>query len=103
VPGWQNSDRRSRLPADWNERVAKVWARDGGRCTWRLPSGARCPRPGRDVDHRRNDDNHSLDNLQLLCGDHHDKKTQGEARRAKAARRKKPRRPEEQHPGLRSR
>lgn len=76
---WESSDRRSRLPSNWSALVKAVKQRDGGRCTWRLPSGARCPRPGTDVDHRRNDDDHSLANLRLLCRAHHDQKTQREA------------------------
>lgn len=95
---WESSDRRLRLPPDWSKRVAEVWKRDGGRCTWRLPSGARCPRKGADVDHRVNDDNHDLSNLQLLCRHHHGRKT---AREAFAGRRKKGKiRQEERHPGL---
>jgi hypothetical protein len=50
------------------------------------------------VDHRVNDDNHDLSNLQLLCRHHHDKKTQREAWAGK--RRKSKKRPEEPHPGL---
>lgn len=95
---WETSDRRARLPEDWNQRVAQVKVRDGGRCTWRLPSGARCPRPGRDVDHRVNDDNHDLRNLQLLCGDHHERKTAREAWAGKAKRKAK-KRPSERQPG----
>lgn len=96
---WETSDRRLRLPPDWPERVKKVWARDKGRCTWRLPSGKRCPRRGADVDHRVNNDNHDLSNLQLLCGHHHDKKTQREAYAGRQKR--KPHRPKrpDRHPG----
>jgi len=96
---WETSDRRARLPADWNQRVAQVKKRDGNQCTWRLPSGARCPRPGRDVDHRVNDDNHSLRNLQLLCPTHHERKTSREAWAGKARKKPKKRAPERQ-PGL---
>lgn len=94
---WEGSDRRLRLPPDWNQRVNKVWQRDGGRCTWRLPSGKRCPRKGRDVDHIKNDDNHDLSNLRLLCGHHHDKKTQWESRMGRARGRGR-KRPDERHP-----
>lgn len=95
---WETSDRRERLPDDWKQRVAQVWKRDKGRCTWRLPSGARCPRPGRDVDHRVAGDDHRLSNLQLLCGTHHDRKTQREARFGRTRPKVKKRR-EEAHPG----
>lgn len=102
MSGWEGSDRRSRLPADWDQRVKAVKERDGGRCRWKLPSGARCPRRGTDVDHKRNDDDHDLSNLQLLCRDHHNKKTAIESWRAKKSKRKPGReRPTEQHPGIR--
>lgn len=100
MSGWEGSDRRSRLPPNWSELVNKVWKRDKGQCMWRLPSGSRCPRPGSDVDHRRNDDDHSMSNLQLLCRHHHDKKTARESWLGKKKRRPS-RRPEERHPGLR--
>jgi len=95
---WETSDRRERLPGDWKQRVKKVWARAKGQCEWRLDSGARCPRKGADVDHIRNDDNHSMGNLRLLCRHHHDKKTQREARFGKAKKRPAKRR-EEESPG----
>lgn len=95
---WEGSDRRERLPYDWPERVAAVKLRDQGRCTWKLPSRKRCPRRGTDVDHRQPGDDHSLDNLQLLCLHHHGKKT---AREGLAGRRKRraPRRTPEAQPG----
>lgn len=96
MAGWENSDRRSRLPSNWGTLVKEVHRRDGGRCTWRLPSGKRCPRKGTDVDHRRNNDDHSLSNLQLLCVDHHKQKTAMEARAGRRPRRLK--RPPEAHP-----
>lgn len=95
---WETSDRRERLPDDWPSLVAQVKKRDGGKCTWRLPSGARCPRPGRDVDHRVAGDDHRLRNLQLLCGTHHDRKTQREAW-AGRTRPKVKKRPSEAQPG----
>jgi len=95
---WETSDRSARLPADWKQRVAQVWKRDEGRCTWRLPSGARCPRPGRDVDHIGGDDDHRLFRLRLLCGTHHDRKTQREAWAGRSRPKTKKRR-EERQPG----
>jgi 5-methylcytosine-specific restriction endonuclease McrA len=96
---WETSDRRLRLPPNWNALVKQVKERDGGRCTWKLPSGARCPRVGTDVDHRNNDDNHDLRNLQLLCRHHHDKKTQREAWSGRQKAKKGRVRREEKHPG----
>jgi 5-methylcytosine-specific restriction endonuclease McrA len=95
---WEGSDRRSRLPANWGELVKKVWERDKGQCTWRLPkTGKRCPRPGRDVDHRTPGDDHRLTNLRLLCGHHHDKKTAMEGVFGRKKPRTKKREPE-RHP-----
>lgn len=97
---WETSDRKSRLPREWPKLVQEVKTRDGGRCTWILPSGARCPRPGTDVDHIRPGDDHRLRNLRLLCHHHHECKTVKEAWAGRA--RKKPKgRPEERHPGMR--
>lgn len=95
---WEGSDRRERLPSDWPERVAAVKTRDQGRCTWRLPSHKRCPRRGTDVDHRQPGDDHSLDNLQLLCPAHHGKKTAQEGLQGRRKRRA-PRREPEKQPG----
>lgn len=97
---WETSDRRLRLPPDWPKRVAQVKERDGNRCTWRLPSGKRCPRVGTEVDHRVPGDNHDLRNLRLLCSHHHGKKTAMEGvagRRKKTSKRQKR---EDRHPGL---
>ncbi len=81
---WADSDRRERLPPNWSALVAAVKQRAGGRCEWRLKSGARCPRRGTDVDHRRRGDDHRLTNLQLLCVKHHKDKTAREAAAARA-------------------
>lgn len=96
---WEGSDRKSRLPADWAKRVAQVKKRAGGRCEWRLKSGKRCPRPGTDCDHKRAGDDHSISNLQWLCGHHHGKKSSMEGRKARADRRALRYRTPEPHPG----
>ena len=103
MAGWENSDRRSRLPSNWSQLVKTVKERDEGRCRWILPSGNRCPRPGTDVDHRRNDDNHDLSNLWLLCRHHHDKKTAREAWAGKFQKRKPgpSGKRQDPHPGIR--
>jgi 5-methylcytosine-specific restriction protein A len=71
---WDTSDRRTRLPADWAQRVARVKRRARGRCeaTHHAPG---CDGRGRDVDHVIQGDDHSLTNLQLLSGPCHDRKT----------------------------
>lgn len=99
MSGWEGSDRRDRLPSDWPKLRATRLKIDGHRCCWRLPSGKRCPRPATDVDHRVAGDDHSMSNLQSLCGAHHLKKTAVDARKAKTARRNKGKRAPEKHPG----
>lgn len=98
---WEGSDRKDRLPADWDERCRTVKDRDGWRCTQRLPSGRRCPR-GRatghrvEVDHRIPGDDHSLSNLRCLCEHHHGKKS---SREGLAARLPPASKRTETHPG----
>lgn len=95
------SGRTSPLPANWYSIRKQVLERDGHRCRWILPSGARCPRTATDVDHFKGADNHSLDALRSLCGHHHDKVTAQQGVKGRRRRKKKPpRRPTEQHPGL---
>lgn len=104
--GWETSDRRSRLPADWLRIVHRVKRRalrtsklGIEQCEKRLPSGARCPRKGTDVDHRIPNDDHSETNLQLLCPTHHERKTVQEAAQGRAAFKRSKYRPSEDHPG----
>lgn len=96
--GWGGSNRRERLPANWPALRAKQLKADGYRCTWRLPSGKRCPRPATEVDHKyeKVDDD---SNLQSLCADHHARKTSIAAHRFKAAQKRKRYREPEAHPG----
>jgi 5-methylcytosine-specific restriction protein A len=98
---WQGSDRRRRLPGDWEARRRAVLARCGGRCEHRFPNGGRCPRPATDVDHIEHGDDHSLANLQGLCADHHKRKSSREGNATQAARRGLAKRPPEEHPGKR--
>jgi 5-methylcytosine-specific restriction protein A len=100
VTGWEGSDRRARLPANWPRLRAKRLEIDGHRCTWRLPSGKRCPRAATEVDHKvAMSDDHRIQALQSLCSDHHAKKTVQDARKGKAAKKASRRRPPEDPPG----
>jgi 5-methylcytosine-specific restriction enzyme A len=100
MSGWEGSDRRERLPADWEARRADRLAYDGYRCTWRLPSGKRCPRPATDVDHREAmADKHERRDLQSLCAHHHGQKSAREGNQARRARKASRFRPPEEHPG----
>jgi len=100
MPGWQGSTRRSRLPKEWPDIRKRIFARDGGRCTW-LADGVRCSAPATDVDHIVRGDNHDDHNLRSLCRAHHAAKSSSEGGRARRRRnRYRVDRPKEQHPGL---
>lgn len=100
--GWEGSNRRNELPADWPKIRAQVKKRAHGRCEEILyGSGRQCPRFGTDADHIADPEDHGLANLRWLCPYHHGSKSswQGnQERRDKASRRF---RPPEPHPGLR--
>lgn len=97
---WEGSDRRERLPDNWDSLRRERLRLDGFRCTWRLASGRRCPRKATDVDHRvAMSDDHRLEALQSLCAHHHGKKTAREGYLAKKKRRESRYRPREEHPG----
>ncbi len=95
---WAKSDRRSRLPSDWQQLRAKVISRAGGRCEAKMKNTTRCTDAGTDVDHITAGDDHSLTNLQLLCKWHHGKKSSYEGNQARP--RYTERRPKEAHPGI---
>jgi len=97
--GWESSNRRKALPRDWKRRREMIIMKYGGRC-------AICGNPGNQVDHIIPGDDHSTDNLQLLCEFHHKQKTARESAAARAASPnkvgfQKKGRPPEQHPGYR--
>jgi 5-methylcytosine-specific restriction endonuclease McrA len=92
---WSTSSRSASLPPNWGTIRQAVIARDNGYCQ-------SCGDPGNEVDHIVPGDNHSLGNLQLLCGEGtprncHRAKTLAEANRA----RPRERRGRESHPGAR--
>jgi len=88
--GWQNSDRKDTLPPDWDKIRLRILERDGWRCVWKLPSGARCSNPATDVDHMGKPWDHRPERLRSLCSPHHDKRTsiQGNAAKPKLPPRK---------------
>lgn len=98
---WGSSDRKSRLPDDWEQIRKVVLTRCGNRCQQTLPSGARCYQPATDVDHIRRGDElgENYSNLQGLCGEHHREKSTREGNERKAELRALLKRPEEQNPG----
>jgi hypothetical protein len=94
---WEGSTRASRLPHNWPQLRQLVKERDGNRCTELMRDGTRCTDQGTDVDHILPGDDHSLDNLRLLCTWHHKKKSSAEGNAAH--KHLTERRPKESHPG----
>jgi len=90
---WSNSDRRQRLPANWDQLRAQVKARARGRCE-ALAHVADCDGIGTDCDHIEQGDDHSPTNLAWLSGPCHDAKTRADNRVTKRLAR-----PAERHPG----
>ncbi|TMZ63983.1 HNH endonuclease [Klebsiella pneumoniae] len=102
MPRWSGSDRRSRLPDDWNEIRRQVLVRDGYRCKNTFRSGRRCNRPASDCDHIRPGDDHSPRNLQALCEECHRRKSSREGAAAVNKKRQEIRakyRRSDKHPG----
>ncbi|TCC19953.1 HNH endonuclease [Kribbella sindirgiensis] len=104
MPGWNGSNRRDRLPANWNKIRERILRRDNYECQQENPYGAKeCPEPATDVDHIIPGDDHSDVNLQSLCDWHHKQKSGAEGAAAARARRQKIDRKfrrTEEHPGL---
>lgn len=100
---WEGSNRRDRLPPDWELRRLKILQRDSYRCTW-IENNRRCPvKIDLEVDHRIPGDDHSDANLRTLCKGHHSRKSAREGVDARAAKRKALKEKfggTETHPGL---
>lgn len=100
--GWYTSDRKSRLPSNWDKLRLVVGKRDGWKCQQQLPDGSFCGAPGNQIDHIEHGDDDRLSNLQCLCEKHHSIKSsqEGAAARAAKLRAAKARvaRPQEKHP-----
>lgn len=92
---WAGSNRKSRLPADWDRLRAVVLQRCGFRCEW---DG--CGDTATDVDHIEPGDHHSLSNLQGLCGAHHRAKSSAEGIAAQQRKRALRFLPPEKQPGV---
>lgn len=101
-----NTDRRARLPVNWDSIRRRVFAVKGDKCVWRIYDGTLCGKPANQVDHIKAGDDHSISNLQPLCQEHHARKSAREGydayRKAKAVARWKAERRfgwKEEHPG----
>lgn len=77
--GWETSDRRSRLPGNWQTLRLRVLRRDRNTCQARNVHGVLCGARASDVDHIVPGDDHCLSNLQALCAPCHRDKTLREA------------------------
>jgi 5-methylcytosine-specific restriction protein A len=99
---WQGSDRRARLPADWEATRQYVLRRDGFICQHvRTDTGRICAYRATDVDHIERGDDHRESNLQALCDYHHKKKSGREGGLAsRDARAKRRAATASKHPGL---
>jgi hypothetical protein len=94
--GWQGSDRKARLPSNWQQIRARVLARD--------PTCKICGvRPSTHCDHiQAKTDDHAEDRLQGVCATCHGLKSSREGNDAqRVTQQPGRRRPPEQHPGLR--
>lgn len=96
---WGSSDRRSRLPPDWQRRRAMVRDRAHGRCEAQEHAKG-CDGIGTDCDHIVAGDDHSLDNLQWLSHACHKAKTTRESAERNIEYARLRRHPRERHPGL---
>jgi 5-methylcytosine-specific restriction protein A len=101
--GWIGSDRRKRLPPNWEKEIRpRILARDGYACTHiRQDTMRRCNDRANQVDHVVPGDDHSDSNLTSLCAYHHLKKSSSEGGRASSAARARRRKATpRRHPGL---
>jgi hypothetical protein len=96
---WEGSDRRERLPDNWQAVRLRILERDQWRCTIIKRDGSRCWDRATDVHHRGDSTDHRPDQLTSVCGWHHARLTAAEGNAA----RKRPtnKRTPERHPGLR--
>lgn len=76
---WDNSNRSSRLPSNWQSIRLAVLRRDRYTCQ-------NCGAEGNEVDHIEAGDDHSMANLQTLCRSCHATKTHAEGTAARRRR-----------------
>ena len=108
---WNTSNRRGRLPSNWQSIRLKVAKRAKDSSTLGIPQceyhdryGRRCRAEGAEADHVRagaGGDCHDVDALQWLCKPHHKWKTQQDAAEGKAAKAARRYRRLDEHPSAR--
>lgn len=94
---WRGSNRNTRLPNDWNTRRQRVFKRDGYVCQLAYEG---CTYDAEECDHVINNDDHTLSNLQSVCGSCHSIKSSLEGQAAMRKQRAMEKREKEKHPGL---
>lgn len=95
---WDSSDRRQRLPDNWDVTRRLVLQDARWRCQIRRRG---CIGRATDVDHKKRGDDHSRGNLQAACSSCHGKKSSAEGNDRKRELRALRKRPLERHPGTR--
>jgi 5-methylcytosine-specific restriction endonuclease McrA len=98
---WATSDRRSRLPRNWDDIRRQVKARAHGLCEATHHVRA-CDGTGTDADHIHAGDNHQLTNLQWLSEPCHRAKTARETAARNTLNAALKHKPQPQHPGRRT-
>ena len=97
---WDNSHRKSELPANWNSELRpKARARAHGQCEHHDADGVRCPNPGTELHHTGDRYDHRLEVLQWICRPCHKAETQAQSVAARSARHTDRKRPAPRHPG----
>lgn len=100
---WHKSDRKSRLPQNWEALRRVVGKRDDWTCQWRFSDGTICGLPGNQIDHIIPSGSDDPENLRCLCEAHHAIKSSREGGRAaqeelRALKERVRRKPEENAP-----
>jgi 5-methylcytosine-specific restriction protein A len=98
---WNTSKRRKTETQEFKLNRGLAIERDNGRCQALMRDGTQCKDAGTQCDHiisLANGGTDALDNLQMLCSWHHNKKTSQEGRDARKT--VSMYRPKEAHPGL---
>lgn len=95
---WSTSDRKDRLPPNWQEIRRIVKARAKGKCEAEVHAKG-CPGWGSEADHIIPGDDHRIESIQWLSGPCHWAKTNRETAARNRERKTARYKPSEQHPG----
>lgn len=92
---WHTSNRKARLPRDWESRIRPHILKRDPQCKLRYHG---CTGKSTQVDHIIPNDDHSFKNLQGVCAHCHGIKSAREGRQAQLTRRQRRFRSPEEHP-----